>query len=63
MKVLLNSKIDGLEAEFEKNRQEMTALRASKQNGTRHYEELLEANHRINDEIHATLEQLWKLDE
>ncbi|WP_417184747.1 hypothetical protein [Alistipes putredinis] len=59
-KACLNRQIDRLEAEFEKNRAEMTSLRAKRQSCTSRYDELLAANRRIDDEIRATLKELWE---
>ena len=59
----LNRQIDRLEAEFERNRKEMTSLRARMQSCTRRYDELLAANKRINDEIRAALAELWKCED
>lgn len=59
----LNRQIDRLEAEFERNREEMTSLRARMQSCTTRYDELLAANKRINDEIRATLAELWKCED
>lgn len=57
----LNAQIDNLEAAFEANRTEMQELIDQNKRATARYDFLLTANHRINDEIHALLEQLWKL--
>lgn len=62
-KACLNRQIDRLEAEFERNREEMTSLRARMQSCTTRYDELLAANKRINDEIRATLAELWKCED
>lgn len=57
----LNAQIDNLEATFEANRREMQNLVEQNKHATARYTELLTANHAINNEIHALLEQLWKL--
>lgn len=62
-KECLHHKIDRLETEFERNREEMTSLRARMQSCTRRYDELLAANKRINDEIRAALAELWKCED
>lgn len=62
-KACLNRQIDRLEAEFERNREKMTSLRARMQSCTRRYDELLAANKRINDEIRAALAELWKCED
>lgn len=62
-KACLNRQIDRLEAEFERNREEMTSLRARMQSCTTRYDELLAANKRINDEIRAALAELWKCED
>ena len=61
-KKALDTQIDRLEATFEANRREMLRLAEENARMCGRYEELLEANHRINDRIHTLLEQLWKID-
>ena len=63
MVTYIHHKIDHLEAEFERNREEMNSLRARMQSCTRRYDELLAANKRINDEIRAALAELWKCED
>ena len=58
-----NSRIDRLEAEFERNRQQLLHLAEENRRGTSDYDTLLERNLRINDEIHSLLTAIWKLEE
>lgn len=58
-----NSRIDRLEAEFERNRQQLLHLAAENRRGTSDYDALLERNLRINDEIQSLLTAIWKLEE
>ena len=59
----LNSRIDRLEAEFERNRQQLLHLAAENRRGTSDYDTLLERNLHINDEIQSLLTAIWKLEE
>jgi hypothetical protein len=59
----LNSRIDRLEAEFERNRQQLLHLSDENRRGTSDYDTLLERNLRINDEIQSLLTAIWKLEE
>lgn len=59
----LNSRIDRLEAEFERNRQQLLHLAAENRRGTSDYDALLERNLHINDEIQSLLNAIWKLEE
>lgn len=59
----LNSRIDRLEAEFERNRQQLHHLADENRRGTSDYDALLERNLHINDEIHSLLTAIWKLEE
>lgn len=56
-------RLESLEADFERNRNEMHALAEQNRRLHRQYGELLEANREINDRIRNTLAQLWKLEE
>lgn len=58
-----NSRIDRLEAEFERNRQQLLHLAAENRRGTSDYDTLLERNLHINDEIQSLLTAIWKLEE
>lgn len=58
-----NSRIDRLEAEFERNRQQLLHLAEENRRGTSDYDTLLERNLHINDEIHSLLTAIWKLEE
>ena len=57
------SRIDRLEAEFERNRQQLLHLAEENRRGTSDYDALLERNLHINDEIHSLLTAIWKLEE
>lgn len=59
----LNSRIDRLEAEFERNRQQLLHLADENRRGTSDYDALLERNLHINDEIQSLLNAIWKLEE
>lgn len=59
----LNSCIDRLEAEFERNRQQLLHLADENRRGTSDYDALLERNLHINDEIQSLLNAIWKLEE
>lgn len=59
----LNSRIDRLEAEFERNRQQLLHLADENRHGTSDYDALLERNLHINDEIQSLLNAIWKLEE
>lgn len=59
----LNSRIDQLEAEFERNRQQLLHLSDENRRGTSDYDALLERNLHINDEIQSLLTAIWKLEE
>lgn len=59
----LNSRIDRLEAEFERNRQQLYHLAEENCRGTSDYDTLLERNLHINDEIHSLLNAIWELEE
>ena len=59
----LNSRINRLEAEFERNRQQLLHLAAENRRGTSDYDALLERNLHINDEIQSLLTAIWKLEE
>lgn len=59
----LNSRIDRLEAEFERNRQQLLHLADENRRGTSDYDALLERNLHINDEIQSLLNTIWKLEE
>lgn len=59
----LNSRIDRLEAEFERNRQQLQHLTEENRRGTSDYDTLLERNLHINDEIQSLLNAIWKLEE
>lgn len=59
----LNSRIDRLEAEFERNRQQLLHLADENRRGTSDYDTLLERNLHINDEIRSLLTAIWKLEE
>ena len=59
----LNSRIDRLEAEFERTRQQLLHLSDENRRGTSDYDTLLERNLRINDEIQSLLTAIWKLEE
>lgn len=59
----LNSRIDRLEAEFERNRQQLLHLSDENRRGTSDYDALLERNLHINDEIQSLLTAIWKLEE
>lgn len=59
----LDSRIDRLEAEFERNRQQLLHLAEENRRGTSDYDALLERNLRINDEIQSLLTAIWKLEE
>lgn len=58
-----NSRIDRLEVEFERNRQQLLHLADENRRGTSDYDALLERNLHINDEIHSLLTAIWKLEE
>lgn len=58
----LNSRIDRLEAEFERNRQQLLHLAEENRRGTSDYDALLERNLHINDEIQSLLNAIWKLE-
>ena len=58
-----NSRIDRLEAEFERNRQQLLHLAEENRRGTSDYDALLERNLHINDEIRSLLTAIWKLEE
>lgn len=58
-----NSRIDRLEAEFERNRQQLLHLADENRRGTSDYDALLERNLHINDEIQSLLNAIWKLEE
>lgn len=58
-----NSRIDRLEAEFERNRQQLLHLAEENRRGTSDYDALLERNLHINDEIQSLLTAIWKLEE
>lgn len=58
-----NSRIDRLEAEFERNRQQLRHLAEENRRGTSDYDALLERNLHINDEIQSLLTAIWKLEE
>mgnify|MGYP000840912890 FL=1 len=51
----LNSRIDRLEAEFERNRQQLHHLAEENRRGTSDYDALLERNLHINNEIQSLL--------
>lgn len=57
----LNSRIDRLEAEFERNRQQLLHLADENRRGTSDYDALLERNLHINDEIQSLLNAIWEL--
>lgn len=59
----LNSRIDRLEAEFERNRQQLLHLAEENRRGTSDYDALLERNLHINNEIQSLLNAIWKLEE
>ena len=59
----LNSRIDRLEAEFERNRQQLLHLADENRRGTSDYDALLERNLHINNEIQSLLNAIWKLEE
>jgi len=59
----LNSRINRLEAEFERNRQQLLHLAEENRRGTSDYDALLERNLHINDEIQSLLNAIWKLEE
>ena len=59
----LNSRNDRLEAEFERNRQQLRHLADENRRGTSDYDALLERNLHINDEIQSLLNAIWKLEE
>lgn len=59
----LNSRIDRLEAEFERNRQQLLHLSDENRRGTSDYDTLLERNLHINDEIQSLLTAIWELEE
>lgn len=59
----LNSRIDRLEAEFERNRQQLHHLAEENRRGTSDYDALLERNLHINNEIQSLLNAIWKLEE
>ncbi len=59
----LNSCIDRLEAEFERNRQQLLHLSDENRRGTSDYDALLERNLHINDEIQSLLTAIWELEE
>ena len=59
----LNSRIDRLEDEFERNRQQLLHLADENRRGTSDYDALLERNLHINDEIQSLLTAIWKLEE
>lgn len=59
----LNSRIDRLEAEFERNRQQLLHLADENRRGTSDYDALLERNLHINDEIQSLQNAIWKLEE
>lgn len=59
----LNSRIDRLEAEFERNRQQLLHLADENRRGTSDYDTLLERNLHINVEIRSLLTAIWKLEE
>ena len=61
-KKALDAEIDRLEATFEENRREMLRLADDNKRTSVRYGELLEDNHRINEQIRTLLEQMWKLD-
>lgn len=58
-----NSLIDRLEAEFERNRQQLLHLADENRRGTSDYDALLERNLHINNEIQSLLNAIWKLEE
>lgn len=58
-----NSRIDRLEAEFERNRQQLLHLADENRRGTSDYDALLERNLHINNEIQSLLNAIWKLEE
>lgn len=59
----LMDRIESLERDFERNRNEMHALAEQNHRLHRRYGELLEANREINEQIRDTLAQLWELEE
>lgn len=59
----LIDRIESLERDFERNRNEMHALAEQNRRLYRRYGELLEANREINEQIRDTLAQLWNLEE
>lgn len=59
----LMDRIESLERDFERNRNEMHALAEQNRRLHRRYGELLEANREINEQIRNTLAQLWELEE
>lgn len=59
----LMDRIESLERNFERNRNEMHALAEQNRRLHRRYGELLEANREINEQIRNTLAQLWTLEE
>ena len=56
-------RLESLEMDFERNRNEMHDWADQNRRLHRGYGELLEANREINDRIRDTLAQLWELEE
>ncbi len=59
----IDAEFDRLEAEFEKNRKEMQRLADENRRACDRYDELLNANHGINNRILTLLTERWESEE
>lgn len=59
----IDAELDYLEVEFEKNRKEMQRLVDENRRACNRYDELLNANHGINNRILTLLAERWESEE